>query len=150
MGACGPRRLSASRERDLILGNVSFREVEWTLPKFLLVLIGPTLYYFNASVLIPEAPASVESWRAHYFSVRKRYWGAICLWSLAALINGSALLGLPLLDPTRTPPVLLSLLGITGIVSASPRVHAILAIILTCLAPLSALILLSLPGELAQ
>jgi hypothetical protein len=65
-----------------LLGNVisfwvmwSYREVEWTLPTFLFVLTGPTLYYFNASVLIPEAPASVESWRAHYFSVRKRYWG---------------------------------------------------------------------------
>jgi hypothetical protein len=128
----------------------SFREVEWTLPKFLLVLTGPTLYYFNASVLVPEAPASVESWREHYFSVRKRYWGAVCLWSLFATINGSVLLGMPLVHFMRTPPMVIFSLGIVGIVSASPRVHATLAIVLSCLAPLTALIFLSRPGALAQ
>jgi hypothetical protein len=128
----------------------SFRDVDWTLPGFLLVLTGPAIYYFNASVLIPEAPASIESWRVHYFSVRKRYWLAICLWSLLTSIGNFTLLGIPIVHPARFFQLFLVVLGVTGIVSAKPRVHAILAIILTCLLPFGAFIFLSLPGSLAQ
>ncbi len=128
----------------------SFREIEWTLGGFLLVLAGPGIYYFNATVLIPEAPASIESWRAHYFSVRKRYWGAICVWSLVSTASSSALLGMPLVDPMRTPQVFLFALGIGGMASARPRVHEMLAIALASLTPLGAFIFLSQPGAIAQ
>ncbi len=43
----------------------SYRDVEWSYPRFLLTLANPSLLYFNACTLVPEAPASVESWRTY-------------------------------------------------------------------------------------
>ena len=60
-------------------GFWSYRDVEWTFPRFLLALASPVVVYFNACTLIPEASASVESWRTYYFAARKRYFMGICI-----------------------------------------------------------------------
>jgi len=70
----------------------SFRDVDWTLQGFLLVLAGPALYYFNATLLVPEVPASIESWRVHYFAVCRRYWAAICLYAVILATTTTSLL----------------------------------------------------------
>jgi len=107
----------------------SYRDVEWTLPAFLSVLAGPTLFYFNATVLIPEAPAAIESWRVHYLSVRKRYWVAICLWALVVAATDTALVGEPLVHPARAFQGCFFALGVSGAVSENPRAHSILALL---------------------
>jgi hypothetical protein len=127
----------------------SYRDVEWTLPGFLLVLVIPALFYFNANVLIPEAPASIESWRVHYFAIRKRYWIAVCLWTVVTSITSTTLLEVPIVHHSRAVQLLIFAFGVGGIVSASPRVHETLAI-LTCLLPITALFFASLPAPLAQ
>ena len=104
----------------------SYHDAEWSLRTFLLVLAGPALFYFNATVLIPEAAAAIESWRVHYFSVCKRYWVAICLWALVVAATDLALLEEPLLDPARAIQSYFLALGVTGAVSENPRVHSIL------------------------
>jgi hypothetical protein len=104
----------------------SYHDAEWTLRTFLLVLAGPALFYFNATVLIPEAATAIESWRVHYFSVRRRYWVAICLWAIVVAATDFALLGAPLLDPARAMQSYFLALGVTGAVSEDPRVHSIL------------------------
>jgi hypothetical protein len=104
----------------------SYHDAEWSLRTFLLVLAGPALFYFDATALIPEAAAAIESWRAHYFSVRKRYWVAICLWALVVAATDLALLEEPLLDPARAIQSYFLALGVTGAVSEDLRVHSIL------------------------
>jgi hypothetical protein len=125
---------------------LDYREiVEWTFPGFLLVLAGPSLFYFNATVLIPDAPAAIESWRAHYFAVRRRYWIAICLWALVDATTDSALLEVPLVHPGRAVQGFLFVLGVSGVVSANVRVHEILAL-LVWLLPLAAIATAGGPG----
>jgi hypothetical protein len=108
----------------------SYRDVEWTLSAFVLVLAGPTLFYFNATVLIPEAPATIESWRVHYFSIRMRYWVAISLWTLVVGATNYVLLGTPLLQPERAVQGFFFALGVAGAVSENPRTHSILALLI--------------------
>ena len=128
----------------------SFREITWTLPAFLVVLVGPALFYFNATLLVPEAPAAIASWRVHYFAVRRRYWVAICLWALVVAITSSALRELPLVHPGLAFQSFILVLGVSGVVSASPRVHEILAF-LVWLVPLAGIVReLLVPGALAQ
>ena len=50
----------------------SYRDTEWTLPRFLLALGSPALIYFNACTLIPENPGAIESWREYFDSVLRK------------------------------------------------------------------------------
>jgi len=102
----------------------SFRTVDWNLPKFVLVLASPGLIYFNACTLIPENPSAVESWRDYYYSVRRRYFFAVCCWILAVAIISTVVIELPLLHPARIAQVALLVAGATGVVSPHERVHA--------------------------
>jgi hypothetical protein len=128
---------------------LSYRDVEWTFPAFLLVLAGPSLFYFNATVLIPEAPATIESWRVHYFAVRRRYWIAICLWALVDATTDSVLLEIPLVHPSRAVQGFFFALGVSGVVSANLRVHETLAL-LVWLLPLAAATSALGPGFVPQ
>lgn len=126
----------------------SYRDVEWSLARFLLALAVPVLLYFNACVLIPEDPASVESWRDYYFSARRRYFVGICLWALAAFAASSIMLDLPLTHPARVIQATAFALGVLGAASGHPRVHAGIAISLLGLASIASFAMASRPGAL--
>ena len=104
-----------------------FREAEWTLRSYILVLAVPALLYVHNSILVPSDPASVTSWRDHFFRVRVPLFVTACLMHTAALIGNYLLLGIP-------PSALLSLWGLLGIsavalTSANSRLHAVLALV---------------------
>ena len=124
---------------------LAYRDLEWSFPAFLLVLVVPSLFYFNATLLIPDAPATIESWRAHYFAVRRRYWIAICLWVFVDATIDYALLEEPLAHPARAVQGFFFILGATGVVSTNARVHEILALLLW-LVPIAAIAGPSGPG----
>ena len=105
----------------------------------------PALFYFNATVLVPDAPATIESWRVHYFAVRRRYWIAICLWALVDATIDSVLLEVPLVNPGRAVQSFFFVLGVTGVVSANVLVHEVLAL-LVWLLPLAAIASAGGPG----
>jgi len=100
----------------------------WTLPKFFLVLASPALVYLNACTLIPERADAVESWKDYYFSVSRRYFVGLGAWSLAVAANTVVFLDLPLLQPARVAQLVALVLCAVGACSASPRIHAALAV----------------------
>ncbi len=102
----------------------SYRDVEWNYPLFLLALANPSLLYFNACTLVPEAPASVESWRTYYYSVRRNFFLAVALYSLIIAADASVSLQIPINDPTRASQIILFVAGVVGASSGSARVHA--------------------------
>lgn len=128
----------------------SYRDVEWSFPRFLLALASPAILYFNACTLIPEAPASVESWRAYYFSTRKRYFVAVCFWALAVGAASSVILRMPLTHPARALQGVAFALGVLGAASANPRVHAAIAACLLGLSLLAMFVVASRPGAFAH
>jgi hypothetical protein len=130
-------------------GYWSYREVAWTFQAFLVALASPVIVYFNACTLIPEAPASVESWRTYYFEIRKRYFIGTCLWALVVGAAASALLEMPFSHPARAIQASVFAFGVVGASSASSRVHAGIAGFLLCLALVAGFVF-ALPGALAK
>jgi hypothetical protein len=105
----------------------SYRDASWNLPKFLLSLSGPAIGLYLACALIPENPSEIASWREHYFSVRRAYFGGIILWVLVVFASSTAIAGLPLVHPGRIGQVATLAVGVTGALSSSGRVHSVLA-----------------------
>jgi hypothetical protein len=126
----------------------SFRDVDWTLGSFLLVLTSPGLIYYNACALVPENPETVVSWRTYYYSARRRYFTGVGLWALSVAITSSVILELPVVHPVRTIQGSALALGLVGASTANPRVHAGIAVFMA-LFVLSAAALVARPGALA-
>jgi hypothetical protein len=108
----------------------SLRGVDWTFQGFLLALAVPGLLYYCAALIIPENPADVPSWRDHYFAIRRRWYGALALWGLAAGVSASVNLGMPLQHRARGVHVTSVLIGLVGFASPKRRVHVVLVSLL--------------------
>jgi hypothetical protein len=128
----------------------SFRDVEWNLARFLLALSSPVLIYFNACVLVPEVPGSIENWRDYYFATCKRYFAGVCVWAIAVTATTTIILGIPLIHPIRGQQSVMLAVGILGLSTRNPRVHAGIAVFFICMAPLLAFSVLLRPGPLVQ
>ena len=131
-------------------GFWSYRDVDWNFERFLLALANPVIVYFNACALMPEDPASVASWRAYYFTIRKRYFTGFSCWALVAAASQTVLLQMPLSHPARMVQASVFAMGVLGASSANPRVHAGIAGALLTLALLVGFVLMPRPGALAQ
>ena len=100
-----------------------YRDVDWTLPRFLLVLANPALVYFNICALVPDDPKAVGSWRAHYYATRRRYFLGLGAWALVIALAGTLVLGIPVLHPLRAMQAGILVIGVVGAASTDPRVH---------------------------
>ncbi len=124
-----------------------FREATWTLPRFVLVLTIPGAIYFGACILIPNEPSSIDSWRAHYYVMRQRFFMA----ALAAIVAISLSLGvvseLPWLHVDRLPQAAGVAVALLGIFSADARVHSGLALLLLVVLLVSASSVFLEPGS---
>jgi hypothetical protein len=127
----------------------SFHTVTWNFPTFALVLVSPGLIYFNACTLIPENPASVESWRQYFFSIRRRYFAGVICWALALGAISTVALAMPLIHQGRGLHAALLLSGVAGAISESHRVQASIAVFLLALTAFIALALGLEPDYLA-
>lgn len=107
----------------------NFRDATWTLPRFLLILMIPGLIYFTACALIPEQAAAVDSWRSHYYSVRRRFFSGLLALALVISLGTAAVLDLSWLHPARVAHFLGMAYGLLGASSSNERVHAGLALV---------------------
>jgi hypothetical protein len=105
----------------------SYREITWSLGRFSLLLAMPTAIFVMASILAPDNPAQIQSWRKHYYSVRQKFFTAGIAYIVVVAVVSTLVLGLPLLHPFRL--VQLTLLGVSvaGALSDRPGVHVSLA-----------------------
>ncbi len=101
-----------------------FREAEWTLLRYVLVLAVPALLYVYNSILVPSDPAAVASWRGYFFEVRVPLFATAMLMHSAAFLANVVLLGVSPLDPKLFPLVGWVGLCVVALFSASPSVHA--------------------------
>ena len=106
----------------------SFRNVEWNLARFFSALASPGLLYFLACTLIPEAPATVASWRVHFYSVRRSLYTGVAAWICIAALNNTISLGYSIWHPARAIQLVVLSVAVVGAVSENSKVHAILAI----------------------
>ena len=132
----------------LFWAHWSTRDLDWTFPAFLMNLLGPATFYFAASVIVPDEPASVESWRNYYYSVRVPFYSGICAYAVIMFSNTTLLLGLPLLHPMRGVQAGILTIGIVGLSTARPGVHRML-MLSTVIIMLGVVTVLLRPGSLA-
>jgi NADH:ubiquinone oxidoreductase subunit 6 (subunit J) len=124
-------------------------EVEWTFLTFAMNLAGPGMVYFLACTIIPDDAKGVDSWREYYFSIRRQFFGGLCAWSILMVINTTLILGVPLLHRSRIIPLGLMILGLSGLSTDSPRVHACILLGLSFVL-IAAVVILLQPGALAS
>ena len=121
---------------------LQFREVDWNLFRFVVLLAIPGILYFIACSAIPDNPAEIESWENLYYAKRKQLYSGVLAWGLALGLNNSILLDLSLFHPVRVVQLGLVILGASGLASARPSVHRTLIFVATAVAALSAVIIL--------
>jgi len=114
----------------LIFGTVfnfwtflGYRDTEWTFIKFLGLLATPATLYFMASMLVPDHPELVESWKKHYYHRRVQYFSGHIVWMVIAIINTTFILDLPLTHPMRGVQVTLLVVGLCALSSEREIVH---------------------------
>jgi hypothetical protein len=106
----------------------SYSNAAWTYPSYIAALLTPTIQYFLAAILVPGEPDEVSSWRDHYFSVRRRFFVGLCVLGLAGSLSNTVLVSMPLQHPARLGQVGILAIGVAGLISSNPRVHAVLAV----------------------
>jgi len=125
----------------------SFRDIEWTFPRFILALANPSLGYFIACTLVPESPSSVQSWRAYYYTIRRKYFVGVLLWGAVVALAGTVVLDRPLSHPTRVFQAITIAVGILGAATDNSRVHAGIAASLICVATVGAFVVFAQPMD---
>lgn len=58
-----------------------YREVAWTFFLFALWLVPTAMLLYSAQILVPDGADDIQSWRAHFQTVRKRLMGASMLFA---------------------------------------------------------------------
>jgi len=106
------------------------REVEWNPLRFMSVLIIPALIHVRVGILVSEDPAEIESWRTHYYESRVQFFGVGVLIAANFAMLPWIMGVVPWFSPSAFHLAFVSLLTISvlGLVSANPRLHALLAL----------------------
>ncbi len=127
----------------------SYREVEWTLIRFALLLAVPALQYVFCSLLVPPDPSSVTSWRDYFFDVRIPLFATGVLMTATVVVGSTVVLGVSLTHPVRLAQLTMMALFAIGLASDKPSVHSVLAAALSCIMVVVFLSVLGQPGALA-
>ena len=113
------------------------RNVEWTFLLFVIALLNPILFYVQVSLLVPQDPSTVSSWKAHFFSVRIPFFATGAATFLMVVISHQTLLGVSALHPIEWPFYATIALYALGVTSPAMRLHSALALAIFCLTALN-------------
>ena len=115
-----------------------YREVDpWTFRGFATVMLTPALLYLAASTLVSDSPATVESWRTHFYARHRIFFSLFLATTLSIPFRQFTVLGdagAPYVEGALGIPTLIAAgLGLlifpVGIVATSERIHALLVVI---------------------
>ena len=106
---------------------LSYREFEFTLLRFVVVLATPVLVYMYSSLVAPSDPSSIESWRDYFYGVRVPLFTVGLLLSASVVFNNYVFFGISLFAPLLLPTEALLVAFAVGLSSGKPRLHAVLA-----------------------
>jgi len=106
-----------------------YRELEWTLFRFMNALAVPALLYAFISLLVPQDPTVVTSWRDYFFDVRARLFATGAIFTTTVTISNQATLDVPVFHPSQLANYASVAAFLGGFASAKQRVHVILALV---------------------
>ena len=108
------------------------RGVSWDYGRFLVQLGPPLILYLQATALVTSTPQSVQSWREHYYAVRRRFFGLNLFFGFSIQFANQVAAG-PEAEWTLQNffiAILVAALSMVGLLSDSHRVHSVFALIM--------------------
>lgn len=110
------------------------RDTAWSYLAFAYnLLIGPGILYFTATVLVPDNPRRIRSWRDHYYRYHQMFYGAYAIMDILLFMGSLLFAETPLWHFTRVLQGATLLLCIVGIFSRRHWVHGTLAVLLAAM-----------------
>ncbi len=104
-----------------------YNDVEWTFLLFALWLVPTGMLLYVANALVPDDARVVESWRDHWFAVRKGVLGANVTFALSVSLFNWLAIGDPAPNRVLGPLPTAALMAV-GYRFGHPRVQGIVAI----------------------
>jgi len=98
-------------------------DVEWKLYKFIIALFDGALYYFIATVIIPENPNEIESWRTYYYSNKNKFFYGMLFFLFYVQIHSVVLIEQELFHPARLGNLIALIPIFLGLRSKNHKVH---------------------------
>lgn len=103
----------------------SYRSItEWDFLRFVLYLSPTVAFYFLSSIAFPDPADNVDDLRDYFFANRAGFFGAFALYAVLAGVTAMVVRGMPVTDPSNAFRLAMLAVMVTGMRSASPRVHA--------------------------
>jgi len=108
-----------------------FRSIEWTFPRYLYMLVAPTLLFFACSLLVPQSlrEHGVDL-EAHFFRIRRPLLWSFLLTSAAVIVDGNILGDEAIWHRGRIGHAVLIAVPVWGLYTKSRRAHNAISIIL--------------------
>lgn len=116
-----------------------FRSLEWTFPMFAVSLIGPSLWFFAATLINPR-DVSVDpiDLASHFRDIRRPFLIVVLLAMVFFTIDGPIFGTEALFNRLRFAQVVILGLAGVGILSANDRIQAVVSLMTLALAVLAA------------
>ena len=109
-------------------GTWALRDVDWKLYKFVIALMDGALYYFIATVLVPENPNEIESWRIYYFKNKHKFFYGMLFFLFYVQIHSIVLTDQEFLHPARLGNLIALIPIYLGLRSENHKVHVGIAL----------------------
>jgi len=123
-----------------------FRDLEWTFPMFAVSLVGPSLWFFAATLINPqESSSGLIDLASHFRDIRRPFLTVVLCAMVFFTIDGPLFGTEALFNRLRVAQALVVALAGIGIVSAKHRVQVMVSLMTLAMAVLAATARL-LPG----
>ena len=106
-----------------------YRNVEsWNFVKFSFLLLNPGILFICSSALVHSEAGAPEHWSKHFFEVRRIIFSTLAMLTVGSVLRRWILAGVPMLSPVNIPELLFAALFLSGFLSRSTKLHAVLVI----------------------
>ena len=95
----------------------------WNQLSFFLVIALPCSLFAAIELLMPLGSEADTDWESHYFDVRNWFLGAVCMFSIVAVLTSYILNDVPLTHPYRIVQGIVTVAAIIGFFTQSKIAH---------------------------
>ena len=107
-------------------GFWSYRQVDsWNLATFAILLVNPGILFVSSATLVLENPD--RSWDAHFFRVRRSFFGAFGCIPAVSLVRDLVFFDVPIVTLTHVPELSITAISVAAWALETRRAQAVLA-----------------------